>query len=216
MLDVDDRVFPVAGVLKDFHNRSFHSEIAPQVLTTELGNYDVLSLRLNLQNTRPTLAAAEKIWSGIYPEYVFESAFMDEQIASFYEQETIMLQLVRLFAGIAVFIGCLGLYGLAAFMITRKTKEIGIRKTLGAGLSTILWLFGKEYTRLILLAFIVAAPVATWLMQQWLEEYAYRIAIGSGIFALSLLTTFGIAAITVGFQSIRAALANPVKSLRSE
>lgn len=216
ILDVDGRVFPVAGVLKDFHNRSFHSEIAPQVVTTELRSYDVLSVRLNLQNTRPVLAEAEKIWSGLYPEYVFESAFMDEQIAGFYQQESVMLQLVRLFAGIAVFIGCLGLYGLAAFMITRKTKEIGIRKTLGASLPTILWLFGKEYTRLILMAFVVAAPTATWLMQQWLKEYAYRISIGSGIFALSLLATFGIAIITVGFQSIRAALANPVKSLRSE
>ncbi len=215
-LDVDHRVFPVVGVVKNFHNHSFHEDIQPQVISSDAGNYDVAAVRLHRQNTQPTIAAIEKVWTGIYPEYVFECDFMDEQVADFYRQESIILQLVRVFAGIAVFIGCLGLYGLAAFMVVRKTKEIGIRKTLGASLTAILWLFGKEYIRLILIAFVVAAPLAWWLMNGWLQEYAYRISIGAGIFTLSLLSTFGLAALTVGFQSVRAALANPVKSLRSE
>jgi ABC-type antimicrobial peptide transport system permease subunit len=141
---------------------------------------------------------------------------MDEQMAEFMETETMLLRLVRTFAGVAIFIGCLGLYGLAAFMVTRKRKEVGIRKTLGASILGILWLFGKEYTRLIAIAFIVAAPLAWWAMSTWLQDYTYRISIGAGVFVLSLLSTFGIAAITVGFQSVKAALANPVKSLRSE
>jgi predicted permease len=216
ILDVDHLVFPIVGVVRDFHNRSFHDGITPQVLASSNENYEVAAVRLNLKNAAPALAAIEKTWSDIFPEYVYESTFMDEQIARFYEQEAVILKLVRAFAGIAVFIGCLGLYGLAAFMVARKTKEIGIRKTLGASVSGILWLFGKEYFRLILLAFVVATPLTWWSMNSWLQNYAYRISIGAGIFALSLLVTFGIAALTVGIQSVRAALANPVKSLRSE
>jgi putative ABC transport system permease protein len=216
ILDVDHEAFPIVGVMKDFHNRSFHDDIFPQVLACTQRQYSTLSVRLNLQNAAQDLAAIEKSWSAIYPEYVYEPHFLDEQIASFYESETVILQLVRLFAGIAVFIGCLGLYGLAAFMVNRKTKEIGIRKVLGANISGILWLFGKEYFRLILLAFVVAAPLAWWGMNGWLKEYAFRISIGTGILGVSLLTTFVVAVLTVGFQSVRAALANPVKSLRSE
>lgn len=216
ILDVDHNVFPIVGVVKNFHNRSFHEGIFPQVLTCSARHNDVAAVRMNVANAAPTLAALEKTWSGIFPEYVYESRFMDDEVARFYEQEAVILKLVRAFAGIAVFIGCLGLYGLAAFMVARKTKEIGIRKTLGASILGILWLFGKEYFRLILVAFAVAMPLAWWTMNGWLQDYAYRISLGAGIFVFSLLATFGIAVLTVGFQSIRAALANPVKSLRSE
>ncbi|MBN8677241.1 MAG: ABC transporter permease [Chitinophagales bacterium] len=216
ILDVDHRVFPIVGVVKDFHNRSFHEDINPQVFASSADNFDQAAIRLNGNNTAATLAAVEKTWSDMFPEYVFDSEFMDDQIARFYEQESVILTLVRGFAGIAVLIGCLGLYGLAAFMVTKKTKEIGIRKTLGASIPGILWLFGKEYFRLILLAFLIASPLARWAMNGWLEGYAYRISLGIGIFLTSLLATFGIALITVGVQSVRAALANPVQSLRSE
>jgi putative ABC transport system permease protein len=216
ILDVDHEIFPIVGVVKDFHNRSFHEGIYPQVFCNVKGGCDVISVRMNLQTATASLAAIEKAWTATYPEYVYEHRFMDEQVARFYEDEAVILQLVRLFAGIAVFIGCLGLYGLAAFMVARKTKEIGIRKTLGASISGILWLFGREYFRLILVAFAVAAPLAWWGMNGWLKDYAYRISIGAGIFAVSLVATFVLMVLTVGFQSIKAALANPVKSLRSE
>lgn len=215
-ISVDHVAFPVVGVVRNFHNHSFHEGIQPQVFASDAGNYDVVALRINLQNAKPTLAAVEKVWTGVFPEFYYEYDFMDAQIADFYEQESIILQLARLFAGIAIFIGCLGLYGLAAFMVLRKTKEIGIRKTLGASISGILWLFGKEYVRLIIAAFLVAAPLAWWAMNTWLEDYAYRISLGAGIFAVSLLATFAVAVLTVGAQSARAALANPVNSLRSE
>ncbi|MCW5923094.1 MAG: ABC transporter permease [Saprospiraceae bacterium] len=215
-LDVDGRLHTVVGVVKDFHNHSFRDAIEPVCMGSDIENYDVCAVKINLQNTQPTLAAFEKTWTAIYPDQFYEYDFMDEWIAEFYEEEAMLLQLVRLFAGIAIFVGCLGLYGLAAFMVARKTKEIGIRKTLGASVPGILWLFGKEYVRLIVFAFVVAAPLAWWAMSNWLADYAYRISIGAGIFLLSLVVTVLVAFLTVSFQSVKAALANPVKSLRSE
>lgn len=215
-LSVDGESRPVVGVVKDFHNQSFREAIQPVCMGSNLRAYDVCAVKINLQNTQPTLAALEKTWTALYPDQFYEYDFMDAWIAEFYEEEATVLQLVRLFAGIAIFIGCLGLYGLAAFMVARKTKEIGIRKTLGASVPGILWLFGKEYARLIVLAFIAAAPFAWWAMNTWLSDYAYRISLGADIFIVALLSTLGVAILTVGFQSVKAALANPVKSLRSE
>ncbi len=215
-LIVDGDPHEVVGVVRNFHNLSFHEGIEPMVMGSDMHNYDVCAVRIGLQNTRPALAAIEKTWTGIFPEFYYEYDFMDARIAEFYEQEGMILQLIRLFAGIAIFVGCLGLYGLAAFMVTRKTKEIGIRKTLGASVAGILWLFGKEYARLIAAAFMVAAPLAWWAMNAWLSDYAYRISMGAGIFFVALSATCLVALLTVGVQSLRAALANPVRSLRSE
>ncbi len=215
-LSVDGDAHTVVGVIKNFHNLSFHDAIAPLVMSSAMDNYDVCAVRINLQNTKPTLDAVEKTWTSIFPEFYYEYDFMDARIAEFYEQEGMILQLIRMFAGIAIFIGCLGLYGLAAFMVTRRRKEIGIRKTLGASLPGILWLFGKEYTRLIIIAFVVAAPLGWWAMTNWLKDYKYQIPLGATIFLTSLTATFLVAIITVGTQSLRAALANPVKALRSE
>jgi ABC-type antimicrobial peptide transport system permease subunit len=206
----------VVGVVKDFHNWSLAQEISPIAFSTYSEDYQVCAIQLSPGNPAAVLPQIKKVWENLYPDQYYTQKFMDEQMAEFMETETMLLRLVRTFAGVAIFIGCLGLYGLAAFMVTRKRKEVGIRKTLGASILGILWLFGKEYTRLIAIAFIVAAPLAWWAMSTWLQDYTYRISIGAGVFVLSLLSTFGIAAITVGFQSVKAALANPVKSLRSE
>ena len=173
-------------------------------------------MELTSGNPAPVLAQIKKVWENNFPDYYYECTFMDDQMEEFLESENIIMQLIRIFAGIAIFIGCLGLYGLAAFMVVRKTKEIGIRKTLGATVPGILWLFGKEYIRLIIIAFVIAAPVAWWVMNAWLQDYVYRAPFGPGIFVIGLLSTFFVAFLTVGFQSIRAAIANPVKSLRSE
>lgn len=214
--NIDGVRAPVVGVVRDFHNWALSEPVAAIAISTNSKAYSTCAVELNPGNPAPVLAQIKRIWESNYPNHYYEYKFMDERMAEFLETETMILRLVRTFAGIAIFIGCLGLYGLASFMVARKTKEIGIRKTLGASVPAILWIFGKEYVRLILIAFAVAAPVAWWAMNGWLQDYAYRISPGVGVFGLSLLATFLVAALTVGYQSVKAALANPVQSLRSE
>jgi hypothetical protein len=215
-LSFDVVTAPVVGIVRDFHNWSLDEPISAIAFGSRAANYETCAVQLLPGNPAPALAQIREVWERHYPDHFYEHRFMDERMGEFLETETMILRLVRTFAGIAIFIGCLGLYGLAAFMVTRKRKEVGIRKTLGASISGILWLFGKEYIRLIVIAFALAVPVAWWVMNAWLQDYAYRISLGAGIFAVSLLTTFAVAVLTVGVQSVRAALANPARSLKSE
>jgi ABC-type antimicrobial peptide transport system permease subunit len=141
---------------------------------------------------------------------------MDESINNFYRQEEQLSLLYKIFAGIALFISCLGLYGLVSFMAVQRTKEIGIRKVLGASIGNIVYLFSKEFTLLILVAFLLAAPLAWYMMSNWLSNFAYRISMGVSVFGLAIVLSVFIAWITVGYKSVKAALANPVKSLRTE
>jgi ABC-type antimicrobial peptide transport system permease subunit len=207
---------PVVGVVKDFHNNSLHEDIAPIGIYGSFEDYRSCSMKVNMARIRTLLPQFERTWNGIYPEYLYSYTFLDDRIAEFYKMDSIMMILVEVFAGIAIFIGCLGLYGLVSFMALRKTREIGVRKVLGASIASILWLFGKEFARLLLIAFCIAAPLAWYAMHRYLEDFKYRIQIGAGIFLLAILFTFIIAALTVGYRSIRSALANPVKSLRTE
>ncbi len=216
MIEVNGKKAAVVGVLKNFNTESFRSGISPIVIAPNTLQYNYAAVRINLNNIKPTLAAFEKVWKETYPEYIYSAVFVDEKIARFYELDNTILRLVQGFAGIAILIGCLGLYGLVSFMAAQKTKEIGVRKVLGASLQSILWLFGKEFSRLLLIAFVIAAPIAWLVMHHWLQEFVYRISIGFWIFLVAILSTFVIAGITVSFQAIKAALANPVKSLRAE
>lgn len=206
----------IVGVVKDFHNYSFHSDIAPVALFPSARNYSTCAVKVSLGQLKPAMKAFEKIWNDTYPDYLFEAHFLDEQIARFYEDEMIMLKLIEGFAAIAILIGSLGLYGLVSFMAVRRTREIGVRKVLGASISHVLWLFGKEFTRLLLFAFVIAAPLGWWAMHHYLQEYKSRITLHPGFFVLALLITFLIAAMGVGYRSFRAAVANPVKALRTE
>ena len=141
---------------------------------------------------------------------------MDERINNFYKQEGQLSLLYKLFAGIAIFISCLGLYGLISFMVVQKTKEVGVRKVLGASVANIIYLFSKEFTILIIIAFALAAPVANYMMGKWLNNFAFRIDIGAFVFLIAIVASVAIAWITVGYRSIKAAIASPVKSLRAE
>lgn len=171
---------------------------------------------MNTQNLKTTLAEIQKSWTTVFPENIYQHEFLDQRIAHFYEQDNKTLQLIQLFTTITIIISCLGLYGLVAFVASQKTKEVGIRKVLGASIQSIIWIFGKEFTQLLLIAFIFAAPLAWLIMNNWLQNFAYRIEIGAQIFIYAILSSFCVAIITVGYRAVKAALVNPVKSLKSE
>jgi putative ABC transport system permease protein len=214
--DGGDIVAPIVGVVKDFHDKSFYEEINPILLTTFTEDYIYYAIQLNLANAKPTLEAIEKLWTAQHPDELFHYEFLDDNIAKFYQTEETMLALIQIFSFVAIFIGCLGLYGLVSFMTAQKTKEVGIRKVLGGSIGHILWIFGKEFSRLIVFAFLVATPMGWWLMNMWLQEFEFQIEMGPWIFLLAIGSSFFIAAITVGYQVTKTALMNPVRSLRTE
>ncbi|MBS1527507.1 MAG: FtsX-like permease family protein, partial [Bacteroidetes bacterium] len=207
---------PIVGVVKDFHTASLRFSMVPIVMTTDKRAYSRASIKLNLAQAKSAIAAMEKLWGKYYPDFAFTNSFLDDDIAAFYRQETQLSQLYKLFAIVAVFISCLGLYGLVTFMAVQRKKEIGIRKVLGAPISSILMLLSREFTLLIGIAFLIAAPVAWYFMHNWLQQYAYRINLGPALFLMTIIGSILVAWATVGYTAIKAALANPVNSLRSE
>jgi putative ABC transport system permease protein len=206
----------IVGVMRDFYNLSFHSDIAPICIRSDHESYNSCAIKLNIGSGRQTLATIEKIWNETYPQGLYFYDFVDDSIARFYTLDATMLEMIEIFAAIAVLIGCLGLYGLVSFMAIQKTKEVGVRKVLGASFASILWLFGREFTRLIILAFLIAAPVGWWIMNNYLQDYKYKISLNVGVFGIAVGATFLLSALTVSYQSFKAASANPTKSLRSE
>ena len=173
-------------------------------------------MKLKGSNLAAIREQVQKIWDKYFPEYANQTYFADEKIESFYEQEHQLALLYKIFAGIAVFISCLGLYGLVSFMAVQRKKEVGIRKVLGASISQIIYLFSREFTVLILIAFAIAAPVAWYMMSNWLQRFDYRIPMRPMLFILAIVISVTIAWLTVGYKSFRAALANPARSLKSE
>jgi putative ABC transport system permease protein len=216
ILEFNGKKVTIVGVVQDYHVMTLHEKIPPLAITSTTSMYYNVAVKMNMADAKNTIKKLDKIWSATFPDFVFEYEFYDEAIGKMYQMETAMLGLIQAFALIAILIGCLGLYGLVSFMVAQKTKEIGVRKVLGASVGQILWLFGKEFSFLILIAFFIAAPAAWWVLNSWLQDFEYRISIGASVFAAAIFLTGIIAVITVGWQSSRAALANPVKSLRTE
>jgi putative ABC transport system permease protein len=206
----------IKGVVNDFQSESKHKPRRPIIIDYNANAFFRVSAQLQPAAMPQTLQQIEKIWTGIFPDEMFNYEFLDERVASFYRQEQKLYTAFRLFAGIAIFIGCLGLYGLIAFATLQRTKEVGIRKVLGAPLGSIVYLFSREFIWLILIAFLVAAPVSYFAMHSWLENFAYHIDISAGIFLVAIIASFVIAAATIASQTIKAAMANPVKALKSE
>jgi ABC-type antimicrobial peptide transport system permease subunit len=207
---------PVVGVVKDFNDRSLRNNLAPLLITTNNTMYRQASIKLATANMATTLESIKKIWEQTFPNYVYEYKFLDDKVADFYKQENQLSQLYKIFAAIAIFLSCLGLYGLASFMAAQRIKEVGIRKVLGATAANIVYQFSKEFVLLIAIAFAIATPIAWYYMNKWLENYAYRISINWWLFAAGGVASIMIALVTISFQAIKAAIANPVKSLRTE
>jgi putative ABC transport system permease protein len=206
----------VVGVVEDFHVSSLHDVIEPVVLINFPFFYYDAGLKVNTENLPKTIKFIETQWSEVYPEYHFEYQFLDEHLARLYRNDQRTFTMFKVFAGVSIFIGCLGLYGLISFMANQKLREIGIRKVMGASVSNIVLLFSKEFVKLIVLAFFIAAPVAWYFMDQWLSGFAYRIPIHWAVFAISIFSTLFIALSTVSYRAIRAATINPVETLRTE
>ena len=206
----------IRGVVKDFQSESKHKKIRPCVLMYRSDNFYMASVKLTSSKMNKSIAAIDKSWSALFPQSVFNYEFLDDHIAAWYRQEQKEYTAFKLFAGVAILIGCLDLYGLIAFAAAQRTKEVGIRKVLGASLADIVILFSKEFVLLIAIAFFIAAPIAYYVMNNWLQGFAYQISIGPSIFLIAIISSFTIAACTIAYQAIKAAVANPVKSLRTE
>ena len=220
-IDRSGKKVPIVGVLRDIHTKSLHAPIQPLAFSSEAKNHDVFHIALppkgdNTDGWKRTITAIGSAWKEVYPEDDFSYEFFDESIAKFYKKEQDTANLLNWSTGLAIFISCLGLLGLVIYTTTQRTKEIGVRKVLGASVPQIVSLLSKDFMTLVLLAFVIAAPVAWWAMNKWLQDFAYRTNISWWIFGLSGTTMIIVALLTLSIQTIRSAIANPVKSLRTE
>ena len=206
----------IIGIVKDFHYRSMREKIQPLVFYRNQWSHSNILVRTTEGKVAEALAVAKTAWTTHNPELPFEYRFMDDTFDQLYKSEEKNASLFQLLAGLAVFISCLGLFGLAVFSTEQRNKEIGIRKVLGASVAGIIGLLSKDFLKLILIALIIACPLAYWAMEEWLTNYAYRIDIPISVFVLAGILTIGLALLTVGAQSMKAAVANPIKALRSE
>jgi len=213
-----DRKFQIAGVVKDFNYKSLHDNIAPFMIiySPKAGEVDKLIVNTNTRDYAKCLADIGQVWHENLPQTPFVYTFMNDRMQSAYESDTVLSQIINSFTLIAILISCLGLFGLTAFSAEQRNKEIGIRKVLGASVSGIVRLLSKDFLKLVVIAFVIATPLAWWAMSRWLQGFVYRIGISWWMFALAAAAALIIALLTVSVQAVKAALANPVKSLRSE
>jgi putative ABC transport system permease protein len=219
MLTSDKRgqkiTYHIIGIVKDFHFRSLHERISPlvMVLAPDAGT---LIVKLKTKDVTGLTATLKKRWAGFGAEEPLSYSFLDERFNDTYSSEQNTGKILGIFAGLTIFVACLGLFGLATFTAEQRTKEIGIRKVLGATITGIVSLLSKDFLKLVLIAFIIASPVAWFIMNKWLQDFAYRIDISWWMFLLAALLAIAITLITVSFRAIKAAVDNPVKSLRTE
>ena len=210
---------PIVGVVKDFHTATFSQKIDPLALMTQKDQTGSFNVKLASQKPADWQTAIQKmetLWKSTYPDAPFEYKFYDDMISQYYKSERRMAKIVNLSTGIAILISCLGLFGLATLTAFQRTKEIGVRKVLGASIAGIVAMLSKDFVLLVLIALVIASPIAWYFMNQWLADFAYHVDISWWVFALAGVTALAIALLTVGYQAVKAALMNPVESLRSE
>jgi ABC-type antimicrobial peptide transport system permease subunit len=207
----------VVGVIKDFILQSPYYPLKPMVVEGARGWLNVMHIKLNpAKSTESNLKVAESIFKKYNPEYPFEYKFVDEEYARKFDDEKRTGILTALFAGLTIFISCLGLFGLAAYMAQNRIKEIGVRKVLGASVTSITTLLSKDFLKLVIIALLIASPIAGFTMYKWLQNYPYRVNLEWWVFVLAGMSAISIAILTVSFQAIKAAMTNPVKNLRTE
>lgn len=214
----DLRIHEIIGVVGDFHQLSLHEPIIPMIffLPTSREEYIFLSASVEGQNFKAITSQMEEAWKTVVLNTPFESQTLKESVEKQYEAEDKITVMLTLSTFLAIFISCMGLYGLSIFVAERKMKEIGIRKVLGASVPGIVGMLSKDFIILVMVAFVIAAPIGYYMMTRWLESFAYKTEMGVFVFILAAVISFGIAWLTVGFESIRAALSNPVKALKNE
>lgn len=206
----------IIGVIKDYHQKSLRYAVEPTMLFPAYSTNSFISVKVNTGNLSSTITSIKKQFESFFPGNLFDYFFLDERFNEQYTNEKLFGKVFALFSGFAIFIACLGLFGLALFATTQRTKEIGIRKVLGASVASIITLLSKDFIRLVVIAFVIAAPVAWFVMHKWLDDFAYRISISGWIFLAAGVLAVIIAIGTISIQAIKMAMANPVKSLRTE
>ena len=221
IIEWDDKQVPIVAVAADFHQQSLRTPIKPLIISSWASSSRTFNIALQPQNAEGTvwstaIAKVEKAWKEIYPEDDFEYSFLSEDIAKYYNSEKNVVRLLSWATGLAIFISCLGLLGLVIFITVQRTKEIGVRKVIGASVSQIVSLLSKDFLKLVLIAFVIAVPIAWWGAHKWLDNFAYKTELSWWIFLIGGVVMALLALITISIQTIRAALANPVDSLRTE
>ncbi len=212
----NDRMGKIIGVVKDFHHLSPHQTIEPAAMMVRASRFNYLSVGIRTENVAGVLGALESSWHALVPGRPFDYFFLDEDYDHQYRTEQQVGTIMSVFSLFALLVACLGLFGLASYMAEQRTKEIGIRKVLGASVRSIVFLLSQTFFKLIVLAFVVAVPIAYFVASRWLQDFAYRIEISWRIFLVAGLAALGIALLTVSYQAIKAALNDPVDSLRYE
>ncbi len=212
----DGKKGQIIGVVKDFNFNSLNNPMEPLVMDVNPPRFTEFAISIHPDNVPATIGQVKKIWEKIFPERVFEYSFLENDINAQYKDKENFSRMIEWFAGIAILLSCSGLFSLALFMAVKRAREIGIRKVLGAGVLRILQLLSADFFKIVLLASVIASPVAWWLMHKWLEQFAYHIQMSWIFFITGPAVAILLAFITVGYQSLLAALVNPVKTLRSE
>jgi len=215
-IHIFDKAWEVVGIVADFHQQSLHHPMEPIVFQPTYSTYNPISVKLSTQNLSETISMLEQKYATFFPGNPFDYYFLDERFARQYQQDQLFGKVFGLFTMLALLVSCIGLFGLSSYTIVKRTKEIGIRKVLGASVQSIVILLSKDFIKLLFIASLMALPLAYWVMQRWLENYAFRIEISWWLLSVPIVFVLLISLLTVSFQTIRAALSNPINSLRNE
>ena len=211
-----DRKWEVVGVVDNYHQKSLKYPLEPMIFMPAYSTNSDITVKISPADVPSTIDVIKKKYDAFFPGNLFDYTFLDDRFNRQYKDEQLFGKVFGIFAGFAIFIACLGLFGLSLFSTMQRTKEIGVRKVLGATVSNIVFILSKDFMRLIFFANLIAFPIAWWIMNSWLQDFAYRIHLSWWIFALAAVIALMIAAVTISLQTIRASVANPVNSLRNE